>query len=287
MLLAARPLSIMGQGFEITIGEEENALITPLRKRRADGTLYTRVPEIEAELIELATLTHDALVARCRIRPSNAHGYVRSECVLHFVRARTGGSEAEFGRLYKILAERVLKRLPRAESADEKTASMAASRIREQAFDRFVELVIADRATYSENLDYYEIRFDGAVVNLKRDAQKQVWREANRSTSLHFDDEIGEPTFEVEQAVGHYDPFDPSEVDAARYRSRLDAAIDALPPDQRRIVEMIRQGIPIDSKEPGAMTVAKALQKSEKTIRTYRDKAYAVLRMTLTQGQRS
>ena len=47
---------------------------------------------------------------------------------------------------------------------------------------------------------------------------------------------------------------------------------------------MIRQGIPIDSKMAGAMTIAKALKKSERTIRTHRDKAYAALRAVLTRG---
>jgi len=48
---------------------------------------------------------------------------------------------------------------------------------------------------------------------------------------------------------------------------------------------MLRQGIPIDSKEPDVMTIAKALGRSEKTVRTYRDKAFAALRATLADGQ--
>ena len=48
---------------------------------------------------------------------------------------------------------------------------------------------------------------------------------------------------------------------------------------------MILQGIPIDSKEAGAVTIAKVLNKSEKTIRTYRDQAYATLRTVLTRGE--
>jgi DNA-binding CsgD family transcriptional regulator len=48
-----------------------------------------------------------------------------------------------------------------------------------------------------------------------------------------------------------------------------------------RVIEMLRQGIPIDSKDVDAVTIAKALGKSEKTIRTYRDKAFAVLRVAM------
>jgi DNA-directed RNA polymerase specialized sigma24 family protein len=46
---------------------------------------------------------------------------------------------------------------------------------------------------------------------------------------------------------------------------------------------MLRQGFPIDSKDPQAMTVAKALGKSEKTIRLHRDRAFAALRAALSQ----
>ncbi|MOA70137.1 hypothetical protein D3C78_1987900 [compost metagenome] len=44
---------------------------------------------------------------------------------------------------------------------------------------------------------------------------------------------------------------------------------------------MLRQEIPIDSKDPSVVTISKALDKSEKTIRTHRDKAFAALRLRL------
>lgn len=45
---------------------------------------------------------------------------------------------------------------------------------------------------------------------------------------------------------------------------------------------MLRKGIPIDSKDLDAVTIAKTLGKSEKTIRTHRDKAVAALRAFLS-----
>lgn len=233
------------------------------------------------------SLSREQLIARCAIRGRDDPGYVPSECLLYFVRAsRTDNSNAYFERLYKILAERVLRSLPKAENADGKTASLTKSLIREKVFGRFVDLLSGDRNVYSEKLDYFELRFDGALASLRRDAWAQVLRDQKRSTSLEFDEETGEPSAEVERAKARFDLFSTSEPDAADYRSRLDAAIEALPPEQSRIVEMIRQGIPIDSKEPGAITIARTLGKSEKTIRTYRDKAYAAIRAALTQGDK-
>lgn len=261
-------------------------MITALKKRTLNRALYTRDPKIEAKLVELELLSRDDLFARCSIARRSNLAYVPNECVLYFVRAsRTENSSRDFERLCKILMERVLRILPKPDNADGSTLSFAKSQVREKAFDRFVEMLMEDRTGYSEKLDFFEVRFNGALASLRRDAQEQVWREENRTVELESDEESGEISAEVELAVGSYDPFDTREFDAADYRSCLDAAISTLPLLQRRIVEMIRQGILIDSKDAGVVTIAKTLNKSEKTIRTHRDKAYAVLRAALTEGE--
>ena len=259
-----------------------DGLVTPLRKMNPAGTLYTRDAKVEARLTELGGLTEDELVARCSIQKRDDPDYVPSECLIYFVRtSRSDLSTADFERLYKILAERVLRALPREENADGKTVSLTKAVIRDKVFGQFVELLSRDRAEYSEKLDYFEVRFDGALASLRRDAQKQAWRDENRSAPLKYDDETGELAEEVERAAGSFDPFNQPEFDGSDYRSRLDAAIDILPPEQMRIIEMLRKGIPIDSKDVEAVTIAKALGKSEKTIRTYRDKAFAALRIAM------
>ena len=260
-------------------------LITPLTKRTLGGKPYERDPKIEASLIDLSLLPREELIERAAITRRSDPGYVPSECLIYFVRAsRKDNSDAWFERLYKVLTERVLRCLPRPESADGTTESLTRGRIRDKVFGRFVELLAGDRTEASTKLDYFEVRFDGALASLRRDAQEQAWRDENRSTMLEFDDETGEPSPEVERAVGHFDPFAAPEIDGANYRLRLDVAIEALPPEQIRIIDMLRQGFPIDSKEAGVMTIAKALGRSEKTIRTHRDKAYAALRAALTGG---
>ena len=260
-------------------------LIEPLRKQTRDGKLYKRVDDIEAKLVQLESLSRKELVDRCKIRNREDANHVPAECLLYFVRAiRTDSSNSDFEELYKLLVERVLRGLPNADNADG-TLSLAKSEIREKAFDRFVFLLASDRRCYNEKLDYFEIRFDGALANLRRDAQEQVWRDENRSATLELD-ETGELSPEVERAARKFAPFSVSELETNDYRSRLDAAIETLPQEHKRIVEMIRQGIPIDSTIPDAVTIAKVLKKSEKTVRTHRDKAYAKLRAALTQGEK-
>ncbi|HHZ8328447.1 TPA: sigma-70 family RNA polymerase sigma factor [Pseudomonas aeruginosa] len=260
-------------------------IVQSLRKRRLNGELYQRDPKVESLIAELAALPRDELIAKAAVTKRSDPAYVPSECLVYFIRAsRRDNNEAWFERLYRILIERVLRSLPRAESFDGKTESLTRGAVRDKVFSRFVELLSTDRATYVDKLDYFEVRFDGAVASLRRDAQEQAWRDENRSRPLEYDEESGELSPEVEAAAGAYDPFAASDFDNAAYRLRLDAAIEALPPEQSRIIHMLRQGFPIDSKEADVMTVAKALGRSEKTIRTYRDKAFAALRTAMADG---
>jgi hypothetical protein len=266
-------------------GAAGEARVTSLRKRRLSGEPYERDPKVEALIAELAILPRDELIARASITKRSSPGYVPSECLVYFIRAsRSENNEAWFERLYRILIERVLRSLPRAESSDGKTESLTRGAVRDKVLSRFVELLLADRAAYVDKLDYFEVRFDGGIASLRRDAQEQAWRDENRSRPLEYDEDSGELSAEVDAAAGAYDPFAAPDFDDAAYRLRLDAAIEALPPEQGRIIHMLRQGFPIDSKEPHVMTIAKALGRSEKTIRTYRDKAFAALRAAMADG---
>jgi DNA-directed RNA polymerase specialized sigma24 family protein len=261
------------------------ALLAPLRNRTYDGKLYTRRAITEAKIIELASLSRSELITRCEIGQRKDPGYVPSECLLYFIRAsRTDNSDTHFEQLYKILIKRVLRSLPNAESLDGTTISQTDNTIREKVLGQFVDLLVSDRNAYSEMLDYYEINFAHALKALRVSAQKQAWRDEDRSMPL-YDDETGEPTAAVERATGSFDPFNTSGFSDNDYRLGLDAAIDALPPEQRRIIMMLQQGFPIDSKDPDVITIARTLKKSEKTIRTYRNEAFAALRTALTAGE--
>jgi hypothetical protein len=260
-------------------------VVSPLRKRRLSGELYERDPKINALIAELAILPRDALIARAAITKRSDQGYIPSECLIYFIRAsRRDNNEAWFERLYRILTERVLRSLPKAESRDGKTESLTRAIVRDKVFGRFVELLSADRVDYVDKLDYFEVRFDGALASLRRDAQEQAWRDENRSQSLEYDEESGELSEEVEAAAGTYDPFATSNFDDPAYRLRLEAAIDALPPEQSRIIHMLREGFPIDPKDKDAMSIPKALGRSERTVRTYRDKAFAAIRAAMADG---
>ena len=273
-------------GHEADAHRGGEAIVAPLRKRRISGELYERDPKIEALIAELVVLPRDELIARAEITKRSDSGYIPSECLVYFIRvSRRDNNEAWFERLYRILIGRALRSLPKAESSDGKTKSLTREVVRDKVFGRFVELLSADRSDYVDRLDYFEVRFDGALASLRRDAQEKAWRDENRSQPLDYDEESGELSAEVEAAAGVHDPLAASDFDDPAYRSRLEAAIEALPTEQSRIIHMLRQGSPIDSQEPDVMTIAKALGRSEKTVRTHRDKAFAALRAAMADGE--
>ncbi|MGJ5196560.1 MULTISPECIES: DNA-binding response regulator [unclassified Bradyrhizobium] len=257
----------------------------PLRKRRLDGSLYYRPDEVEAQLAALEKLSRDDLLARCRIADASSPDYVLTECVLHFLRAsHRDNGQARFAALYRILLERATRRLPR--SGNERHLSSSRAEVNELVLHRLDVLISADREAYSEQLDFFEIRFDGAIAKLRTDALRKVGRQQKRDVPLH-DEETGELSADVVEAIGNYNPFETEKIEDRDYRKRLDGAIDSLPPLQQRIVQMLRKEVPIDStSDPYAVTISKTLGKVEKTIRSNRNKAFAVLRRILEGDQR-
>jgi hypothetical protein len=263
-------------------------LIAPLRKRvltaEGPGEPYTRCSETIAQLEELVLLPRDVLIARCEL-PRSSPGYVFTECLLYFVRGtRADNSDHSFDRLYRLLLKRVLRRLPKAEHSGDKSETYGAAAIRDEVAFRFKMLVVEDHHAYSEKLDYFEVRFESALSRLRKTAEKKGWREEKRTTSMVYDNESGELLDELEKAAGDYDPFNVAKNSTTDYRLRLDAAIDQLPVEQIRIIEMLRLKIPIDSKETFAVTIARTLGRGEQTIRHHRDRAYATIRRILKDG---
>lgn len=256
-------------------------LIVPLTKRKADGTLYQRPDIIEPLLAGLANLPRNVLLERARIRDRKHPDYLPSECLLYFVRrSRRDNSDAWFEQLYKILIERVLRSVPRAEISKD-SSSLSSERIRNAVFDRFVEMLAKDRKEPDDKLDFFEVRFDLAVKRLRLDAQDRVWQEESRTASL--DDESSGTSDDAAQATTT-SLLDAELLSDPLFRTRFHRAIEALPIEQRRTIHLLLSGWQIDSSDPSVMTIVKALKCSEKTVRNYRDRALKALGALFNPG---
>lgn len=251
--------------------------IRPLRHKTLKGEIYARPAKIEATLRELLVLPSDRLVERCSSPLRELADYVSNECLVYLVRAKHGGT-AVTERLFKILVDRVVRRLPPRDDSDRRPLSLTGSNIADEVLGRFLEMLAGDQLQYDVRLDFFELRFDGAFDNLRLDAKKKVWwRRDKKTVSLVPEEETGELPPDLEAAVGAAEAYGIAQLERADYRARLAPAIETLPELQRRIMEMTRQGIPFYSENPETMTIAKALGRSDKTIRNHHKLAVLTL----------
>lgn len=254
----------------------------PLRKVKPDGEPYFRRGKVEAEIEVLSRISAAELERRADLWQVGDPEFVSPEALLYFVRNAVASAHRE--KLTEKLLIRVARRVPSVAGPGDNTVSLTKINIREDVRDHFIDLLLNDRRQYDDRLDYYEVNFNGAVAADRRDANARHWKHENRTTELETDG--GEVSAEVESAAGEYDPFDADELDKKDYRLLLDDAIVSLPELQRRIVVMWRQDIPIESNDPSVESISKVLGKSEKTIRTHRDKAFAALKLRLERKGR-
>lgn len=64
-------------------------------------------PEVEIQINELSAVTEEERIRRISILDNKDPDYVRSECVLHFLRKFKGNSPRNYERIWKILFLRV------------------------------------------------------------------------------------------------------------------------------------------------------------------------------------
>ena len=262
----------------------------PLRKLKPDGTLYQRRTDIESSLHDLLQLSRSAIGDRCEICDPTDPGHLPSECLLHILRTcRSDNSDRFFETLFRVLRQRVLARMPDPEighGADgEVLVSQRNLKIAEYVMDRFQGMLMKDRSGYDERLDYFEVNFDAALATLRLDGRKKAFREEKRAAPMTYDDETSELNAEIEKAAAAQNPISESKLDHPTYRSRLYAAIDSLPDDQRRVIDLLLRGFQIDSKEPGVQTIAQIIGCTEKTVRNRRDRAYIAISKTLGEEE--
>lgn len=258
-------------------------MVPALRKKPKGGEKpYTRRAHVEALLSRMQSLGRDEVVARAQVVDTADPRYLPHECVLHFARQfQRKDPSGQFERLFRVLYQRLIRALPRVASGEGAKVDRTAERVRDHALDRFFDMLATDRESYDERLDYFEVSFNAGLANLRKDAMALALRESRRSVPIEYDAETGAPSAEVERARGSFDPFDPATWNDEDYRMRLDAAIDSLPEEQIRIITMIANDIPIESKLPGRSSISAILGRSEKTIRLHRDRAYESIRSAM------
>ena len=253
-----------------------------LKRNQKDGTPYQRPPAIEAWIEKLESVDAASRVLQFAGASRIAPEYVPTEVLLYFLRRSwADGEHGQFERIYRILMKRIDQSL-RSKIWSSRIGS--ATDIRDEIVSRFVVLVTKDCTSQSDLLDFYEIHFDQAMVALRTSVLRKFKTIAGDVTTVPLGSQESDgPEFssEVEAALEVFLSGDPQKIDDPAFRSVLFAAIDLLPQDQKQVIGLLLQGIPIDAKEKDVMTIARILQCDERTVRNRRDRACKALKAVL------
>lgn len=258
--------------------------IPPLRKRKKDGTLYVRPQEIEHLIVETLELSFDDFILRAKQLNRSHPEYLPSEILVHRIRAtRSHNSDAQFNALYLELKRRIDRSCPSVVTrADGRVGEVGKLvDVREYVLERFVTLILKDRDGYEERLDIFEARFDRAVVRLRKDAFRKIYRRDKPMVPLEYD-ESGEVSEEVEEYLSLLSPRTMTLEEEITYRFRIRRAIDSLPELERRVIDMLGAEIPIESNNPDEPSIAGLLGCTPKTVRNRRERAVRRIREILS-----
>lgn len=252
----------------------------PLTKKKPDGTPYRRRANIESQIAEVAALDRNEVLARCAITNRKDSQYVASEVLVHLLRAtRQDNRDDHFERLFRLLMVRVQSALF---AAVRDSQYRNADEIRSEIVSSLAVLIGEDHTQPSDKLDFYEVGFDGALHKLKIDWLRKLGPQRLKTDPLD-DPETGEVTAAAEEAAQGFLGGVGSNLDDPAFRSALFAAIDNLPDDERQVIGLILQGLPIEAKDQNTVTIPRALGCTDRTVRNRRSRAITKLRGALKE----
>lgn len=256
-------------------------MVIPLKKTTQEGTPYHRRAEVEQVLNELDGLAPDDLIEHL----TSTEQAVPIEVLIYYLRHTELALGAEhlepiFCTFYS-----------RLEAALRKTVSEAwldhAVAFREEIAERVVEMIAKDRNTQEDIMYFWETNFNGALANLRTDVLRKHGPARKTDPLINAEPltHEGEDGYDISpdveiRAADIINP-NPSKIDDMAFRSRLQDAINDLPEDERRAVGLRWQGMPIESQDPEAETIVKALGCTEKTVRNRLNRAIKKLRVVL------
>lgn len=257
--------------------------IEPLRKTKTSGELYTRRSQVTQFIENSLAWSFEDLLDRASIRDRRHSDYVPSEVLIYYLRqTKSDHSDGRFIQLYDILRDRVEAACPRAnrQIGKEIHENARLSEIRHATVDHVTELMLTDRQNYDEQLDIYEVVFDKAVRAAHITKLRKVSRRENANEVME-DQVTGEVRAVVEAALERYKKPGLTTEEDLDYRIHLRGAIDALPTDEREVIDLMLADIPIETNKEGEPSMTVLLDCVEKTVRNRRNRAFAKIRQSL------
>lgn len=261
-------------------------MIEPLRKISKQRGLYRRREEVQRFLESL-----DSLAAPERLKQLLGDGgelltNVPPEALVYFIRRAwrendSASLESLFKALFKRLHASLAAAIPNSRMSD-------ADSIRKEIVSSFMERLARDCREGGMWLDYFEVQFESGFAGYRITVLRKIGPSTNNTASLMGDGEHSDENEiapEVEKAAAEFFADGANFFDDPVFRSALASAINTLPPDQKAVIGLLLQGIPIDAKDPKTSTIARILDCDERTVRNRRDRAFAKLRKILEEAK--
>ena len=155
----------------------------PLTKLTRKGKLYIRPARIEANIDRALAEDLATLKLRLQVTDPGATDYLTSECLVHLIRDSNRRGEAKM-RDHLVLALFARCELNLKFAVPDRRVSNAAD-LREEVLQEFALMLAADGlGDNSDDLDYFECRFNRSFKTLRIDLLRSEQTQQNRCVPL-------------------------------------------------------------------------------------------------------
>lgn len=251
----------------------------PLQKVSKDGKVYRRRSEIEWLINELEKLTIEEQVERCLSQEE----LIPMEVLLYFLRTKELSlTPIQFKELFCMFIRRLEGGLRRSIVDWKYQKPDQAEEIRQEIQSRFVEMMVKDRNGNGMKLDYFEVNFNDAFHKFRIDVLRQIGparKEDPLSNAVSIESETNSDIRrDVEISALEISELKESIFNDSSFRIRFQNAINELPDDERRVIGLYLQGLPIESKDVDKTTISSTLGCTDRTVRNRLKRAYVALK---------
>lgn len=251
----------------------------PLSKTKEDdGTLYKRLPGIEAATDAALIQDLDTLCRRAKVRDSRSADYLPSECLVHLIReAHRRAEEERRDALLRQLLERCHANLNKKVNSGIPNAA----RIRREILNDFAGLFASDPIDQHFTLDMYEVAFNLAFMGFRITRLRPVLDElAHQAPYPEEEAETVEQELQDEVLARIADlRGDTDNPEAQVFRKQVYNAILALPEEERKALLLVHYyGFKIESENASEITAATLCNVSGRMIRYRLKNAIAKLK---------
>ncbi|EHK2864336.1 hypothetical protein K6675_000472 [Vibrio parahaemolyticus] len=251
----------------------------PLQKVMGNGVVYQRRTDIDSIIDKLEALPSEELVESCL----DSENLLPMEVVLYFLRHKaTSLPPLQYKKLFLFFVKRIQGSLLKSISNQQ---FKNAEDLRQEVVDRFMDLLVKDRNEGCLRLDYFEINFNGAFHKLRIDVLRQrgpAKKEDPLSNAESIESELtSEVRTDVEISALELSELNESILNDSSFRIQFQSAINELPDNERRVIGLYLQGLPIESKDVDKETISSTLDCTDRTVRNRLSRAYCMLREKL------